>query len=56
MLAGFRKLDQQEHTDYSSLLQKVETVAVVAQGGFQQTQDQIDQLALYSQAKFSANK
>ena len=55
-LAGFRKLDQQQRDDYNSLLQKVETVAVVAQGGFQQTQNQIDQLAQYSQNKFSANK
>ncbi|MBI3416766.1 MAG: zf-HC2 domain-containing protein [Verrucomicrobia bacterium] len=55
-LVALRKLDQQQRADYASLLQKVETVAVVAQGGFQETQNQIDQLAFYSQAKFSANK
>lgn len=55
-LAALRKLDQQQRAEYASLLQKVETVAVVAQGGFQQTQNQIDQLAFYSQAKFSTDK
>ena len=55
-LAVFKTLDQQQRADYGSLLHKLETVAVVAQGGFQETQNQIDQLALYSQNKFSTSK
>ena len=48
-LAGFQRVDQQRRTEFLTLLNKIETVAVVAEGRFQNTQQQIGELAANTQ-------
>ena len=53
VLAALQRLEQQHRADAATLLRKIETVAVVGENRFYRAQEQIGQLAAYTQPDLS---